>query len=311
MRPITTMLRKASVKAMKLCYASVDGHPLIGLAQTDDWISFTRVMQTHPEQFPWLRVHPEPTIMDLLENAPDLLGTMRHWFARLQESGALDAYRVKGAMHLLAPVTRPSKIVALGRNYVEHAREAGHEVPDEPILFAKAPSAVTAPGADIIYPQGVQRLDPELELGVVIGRRGRFVGEAQALEYVAGYTIVNDVTARDLQRRDQERKWPWFRSKSFDTFCPLGPHLVLQDEIADPQQLELTLRVNGEIRQRSTTAKMIFSVRQLAAFISQYMTLEPGDVIATGTPEGIAPLNRGDLLAGTITGLGTLVNRVV
>jgi 5-oxopent-3-ene-1,2,5-tricarboxylate decarboxylase/2-hydroxyhepta-2,4-diene-1,7-dioate isomerase len=201
--------------------------------------------------------------------------------------------------------------VALGRNYVEHARESGHEVPDEPVLFAKAPSAVIGPGADIIYPQGVQRLDPELELGVVIGRRARSVAEAEALSYVAGYTIVNDVTARDLQRRHQEKKWPWFLSKSMDTFCPMGPYLVLPDEIADPQQLELTLRVNGEIRQQSTTAKMIFSVRQLIAYISQHMTLEPGDVIATGTPEGIAPLNRGDVLEGTISGLGTLVNRVV
>jgi 5-oxopent-3-ene-1,2,5-tricarboxylate decarboxylase/2-hydroxyhepta-2,4-diene-1,7-dioate isomerase len=296
---------------MKLCCAHAHGHALIGLARTDEWINLSQVMQTHAKQFPWLGAHPEPTMLDLLQNTPDLLGTLRYWFGHLQETGALDSYRLQEPIQFLAPVTRPSKILALGRNYVEHARESGHEVPDEPILFAKAPSAVIGPGADVIYPEGVQRLDPELELGVVIGRRGRFVREAEALEYVAGYTILNDVTARDVQRRDQEKRWPWFRSKSIDTFCPLGPYLVLQDEIADPQQLELTLRVNGEIRQHSTTAKMIFGVRQLVAFISQYMTLEPGDVIATGTPEGIAPLNRGDLLEGTITGLGTLVNRVV
>jgi 5-oxopent-3-ene-1,2,5-tricarboxylate decarboxylase/2-hydroxyhepta-2,4-diene-1,7-dioate isomerase len=296
---------------MKLCTAHAHGHALIGLARTDEWINLGQMIQDHAERFPWLAARPEPTIIDLLENTPDLLGTVAHWYGHLQETGKIGMYRLQEPLQLLAPITRPSKIVALGRNYVEHAREGGHEVPDEPILFAKAPSAVIGPGGDIIYPQGVQRLDPELELGVVIGRRARFVGEAEAPDYVAGYTIVNDVTARDLQRRDQEKKWPWLRSKSFDTFCPLGPHLVLQDEIADPQQLELTLRVNGEIRQRSTTAKMIFGVRQLIAFISQYMTLEPGDVIATGTPEGIAPVNRGDLLAGTITGLGTLVNRVV
>jgi 5-oxopent-3-ene-1,2,5-tricarboxylate decarboxylase/2-hydroxyhepta-2,4-diene-1,7-dioate isomerase len=296
---------------MKLCYARANGRTLIGLSRADEWINLSQVMQTHPQQFPWLKAHPEATLVDLLENTPDLLGTARYWFNHLQETGALDSHRLPEPVQFLAPISRPSKIVALGRNYVEHARESGHEVPDEPVLFAKAPSAIIGPGADIIYPEGVQRLDPELELGVVIGRRGRFVREAEALEYVAGYTIVNDVTARDVQRRDQERKWPWFRSKSFDTFCPLGPYLVLQDEIADPQRLELTLRVNGEIRQHSTTAKMIFSVRQLVAFISQYMTLEPGDVIATGTPEGIAPLNRGDMLEGTIDGLGTLVNRVV
>jgi 5-oxopent-3-ene-1,2,5-tricarboxylate decarboxylase/2-hydroxyhepta-2,4-diene-1,7-dioate isomerase len=296
---------------MKLCYAYAQGHTFVGLAPADEWIRLDQVMRAYPSQFPWLSAHPEPTMVELLENTPDLLGSARYWFDHLQEMGALDSCRRREPWQLLAPITRPSKIVALGRNYVEHARESGHEVPDEPVLFAKAPSAVIGPGADIVYPQGVQRLDPELELGVVIGRRGRFVSEAEALDYVAGYTIVNDVTARDLQRRDQEKKWPWFRSKSFDTFCPLGPYLVLKDEIADAQQLELTLRVNGEIRQHSTTAKMIFAIPELIAFISQYMTLEPGDVIATGTPEGIAPLNRGDLLEGTITGLGTLVNRVV
>jgi 2-keto-4-pentenoate hydratase/2-oxohepta-3-ene-1,7-dioic acid hydratase in catechol pathway len=295
---------------MKLCSTCAQGHTWIGLARLNEWINLSQVMQTHPEQFPWLSMHPEPTTVDLLENTPDLLGTLQYWFGRLQETGALGSYRLQEPVQFLAPISRPSKIVALGRNYVEHAREGGHEVPDEPVLFAKASSSVLGPGADIIYPQGVQRLDPELELGVVIGRRGRFVREAEALDYVAGYTIVNDVTARDVQRRDQERKWPWFRSKSFDTFCPMGPYLVLQDEITDPQQLELTLRVNGEMRQHSTTAKMIFSVRRLIAFISQSMTLEPGDVIATGTPEGIAPLNRGDVLEGTIAGLGTLVNRV-
>jgi 2-keto-4-pentenoate hydratase/2-oxohepta-3-ene-1,7-dioic acid hydratase in catechol pathway len=296
---------------MRIGYVSQEGRTLISLARAEQWVDLTQVMQAHPDQFPWLRRHPEPTVTDLLENTSDLLPTMTRWFTHLEETGKMQLYRVQEPMQLLAPLTRPSKIVALGRNYTAHAREGGHDIPEEPILFAKAPSAVIGPGANIVYPQGVQRLDPELELGVVIGRRGRFVREAEALEYVAGYTIVNDVTARDVQRRDQEKKWPWFRSKSFDTFCPLGPYLVLQDEIADPQQLELTLRVNGETRQHSTTAKMIFSIRQLIAFISQHMTLEPGDVIATGTPEGIAPLNRGDLLEGTITGLGTLVNRVV
>ncbi len=295
---------------MKLCYACTQGQTCIGLAHTGEWINLSQVFRAYPEQFPWLEAHPEPALVDLLENTPDLLETMRYWLNHLQETGALASYRLQEPLQLLAPVTRPSKVVALGRNYVEHARESGHEVPQEPVLFAKAPSSIIGPGADIVYPPGVQRLDPELELGVVIGRRARSVSEAEALSFVAGYTIVNDVTARDLQRRHQEKKWPWFLSKSMDTFCPLGPYLVLPDEIADPQELELTLRVNGEVRQQSTTDKMIFPVRQLIAYISQYMTLEPGDVIATGTPEGIAPLNRGDLLEGTITGLGTLANRV-
>jgi 2-keto-4-pentenoate hydratase/2-oxohepta-3-ene-1,7-dioic acid hydratase in catechol pathway len=157
----------------------------------------------------------------------------------------------------------------------------------------------------------VNRLDPEIELGVIIGRKAKFVSEAKALDHVAGYTIVNDVTARDMQRGDIHNGKPWFRSKSFDTFCPMGPYLLLTDEIADPQNLELKLRVNGDTRQHSNTARCIFTIPQIIAFIAKHMTLEPGDLIATGTPEGIAPLNRGDLVECTIAGLGTLANRVV
>nr|MBC7245864.1 fumarylacetoacetate hydrolase family protein [Chloroflexota bacterium] len=214
-------------------------------------------------------------------------------------------------MQFLAPVTRASKILALGRNYRAHAEEGGYAVPNEPIFFAKASSSIIGPGANIIYPDGVQRLDPEIELAVVIGRKAKFVPEDRAMEYVAGYTIVNDVTARDMQRRDIQKMKPWLRSKSFDTFCPIGPYLVLTDEIADPHNLELALRVNGEIRQRSNTAMCLFKIPHLIAYISKHMTLEPGDVIATGTPEGIAPINRGDLVECTISGIGSLVNRVV
>lgn len=295
---------------MRLCYACDNGSPFIGLACADEWVDFTQVIKTHPDAFPWLRFRPQPTIADLLENTPNLLHAISEWWKRLEESWELEHVRLATQPQFLAPIPRPSKIIALGRNYRAHALESGHDIPDEPVLFAKAPSSVIGPGAAIVYPDGVKRLDPEIELGVVIGRKARFVSETEALDHVAGYTIVNDVTARDVQRRDQERKWPWFRSKSFDTFCPMGPYLVLRDQVPDPHNLELSLRVNGELRQHSTTSKMIFPIPHIIAFISNYMTLEPGDVIATGTPEGIAPLNRGDLVECTITGLGTLVNRV-
>jgi 2-keto-4-pentenoate hydratase/2-oxohepta-3-ene-1,7-dioic acid hydratase in catechol pathway len=184
-------------------------------------------------------------------------------------------------------------------------------VPTEPLLFAKAPSSIIGPGADIVYPDGVERLDPEIELGVVIGRRARRVPEEQAMQYVVGYTIVNDVTARDVQKIAQDKGYPWFVSKSMDTFCPMGPYLVLSDEVPDPHALEITLRVNSEVRQHSNTGLMVFRIPQLIAHISRLMTLEPGDIIATGTPEGIAPIRRGDVIECSITGLGTLTNRVV
>ncbi len=275
------------------------------------WINLTQVMRAHPDRFPWLELRREPTMVDLLENTPDLLPCLDELLAYLDTSGQVQHYMVDEDIQLLSPVTRPSKIIALGLNYLAHAQEAGHSAPDEPIIFAKAPSSIIGPDADIIYPDMVTRLDPEIELGVVIGRRAKNVAEEEAFEYVAGYTIINDVTARDMQAMDLGRAHPWFRSKSFDTFCPMGPHLVLKDEIVDPHQLRLTLRVNGQVRQDCTTADCIFKIPQIVAFVSKHMTLEPGDVIATGTPDGIAPMERGDVVECTISGLGTLVNRVV
>ncbi|MBC7262037.1 MAG: fumarylacetoacetate hydrolase family protein [Chloroflexi bacterium] len=235
---------------------------------------------------------------------------MGEWFTRLTQTGEIETYQIRGQVQFLAPVTRASKILALGRNYRAHAEEGGYAVPDEPIFFAKASSSIIGTGADIVYPDGVQRLDPEVELAVVIGRKAKAIPEEHAMEYVAGYTILNDVTARDMQRNDIQKGKPWLRSKSFDTFCPIGPYIVLTDEITDPHNLELTLRVNGETRQRSNTAMCLFKIPQLIAYISKHMTLEPGDVIATGTPEGIAPIYRGDLVECTIAGIGSLVNRV-
>lgn len=296
---------------MRLGYVNENGRNLIALGHADQWLDFTRVTQAHSDQFPWLRLCPQPTVVDLLENTPDLVRTMGEWFTRLTKTGEIEAYLIKGQIQFLAPVTRASKILALGRNYRAHAEEGGYPVPDEPIFFAKASSSVIGAGADIVYPDGVQRLDPEVELAVVIGQKAKAIPEEHAMEYVAGYTIVNDVTARDTQRNDIQKGKPWLRSKSFDTFCPIGPYIVLTDEITDPHNLELTLRVNGETRQRSNTAMCLFKIPYLIAYISKHMTLEPGDVIATGTPEGIAPIHRGDFVECSIAGIGSLVNRVV
>ncbi len=296
---------------MRLCYAHLGGNPFVALAHGENWINLNLVAHDLPARFSWLVSCPNPTPVDWLRNIPSLATELKEVVGHLADTGSLRLYQVRGDLRLLAPVPNPTKIVALGHNYAAHAAEHGHAVPDEPVFFAKAPSSIIATGQDILYPEHVQRLDPEIELAVVIAQRTKAVSEEKAMACVAGYTILNDVTARDMQKKAQEQGYPWFASKSLDSFCPMGPHLVLADEVPDPHDLQLALRVNGQVRQQSSTGMMVFKIPYLIAFISRHMTLEPGDVIATGTPEGTAPVQRGDLLECSITGLGTLSNRVV
>lgn len=203
---------------------------------------------------------------------------------------------------LLPPAT-PSKIVCIGRNYVAHAKELGNEVPDVPMLFLKPPSAIIANGETIVLPPQSQQVEHEAELAVVIGKRGRWLDPETAKDYILGYTVANDVTARDLQKRDGQ----WTRGKGFDTFCPFGPWIETD---FDPADAVVTCTVNGELRQMGSTRDMVFSVRQLIAYISSVMTLEPGDIILTGTPAGVGALKDGDEVVVSIEGLGELRNRV-
>lgn len=209
------------------------------------------------------------------------------------------------SLRLLAPVS-PSKIVCIGRNYREHAKELNHPIPSEPLIFLKPPSAVLAPGDTVLRPAALsQRVDHEGELGVVIGKRCHGVGEGEDVrEFILGYTCVNDVTARDLQNKDGQ----WSRAKGFDTFCPIGPVVVSG---LDPWQgVRVQTRVNGELRQDGTTADFIFPLDVILRYISQVMTLEPGDVIATGTPAGVSPLQSGDVVEVWVEGVGVLRNPV-
>jgi len=206
---------------------------------------------------------------------------------------------------LLAPVL-PSKIVCMGRNYVAHAKELGHEVPKEPLIFLKAPSALLDPGSEIRRPKLSQEVHYEGELGVVIGKTCSKVRDDEDVrDYILGFTCVNDVTARDLQKKDGQ----WSRAKGFDTFCPVGP--VVVDGLDPWAGIELETRVNGEPRQRGTTADFIFSLDVIIRYISAAMTLFPGDLIATGTPEGVGPLQAGDVVEIGVAGVGTLRNPVV
>ncbi len=212
---------------------------------------------------------------------------------------------------LLAPVPRPGKIICLGHNYRDHA---GGPLPELPTFFAKYSNVIIGPNQPIVYPRASIQMDFEAELMVVIGRRTRYTGEAHALESVAGYTIFNDITARDVRKLSSQ----WTLSKSFDTFGPMGPALVTADEVPDPGNLDLSLSLNGQEMQRSNTRNLIFSIPFIIAYLSQALTLEPGDVIATGTPSGIGSMRQppvfmqpGDEVRVTIERLGELVNRVV
>ncbi|MEA3352109.1 MAG: fumarylacetoacetate hydrolase family protein [Chloroflexota bacterium] len=203
---------------------------------------------------------------------------------------------------ILAPV-QPSKIICVGRNYAAHAKEHKTEVPKIPLLFFKPPSAIIGPGEQIVLPPQSQQVEHEAELAVVIGRHGGKITPEDALNHVLGYTIANDVTARDLQRRDSQ----WTRAKGFDTFCPLGPYIETE---FDPADALISCHVNGEMRQMASTREMVFTVRQLIAFASSIMTLEPGDLILTGTPAGVSPLVPNDVVEVSIEGIGSLSNPV-
>ncbi len=231
------------------------------------------------------------------------------WSAPPWEGGVETGPRDPMTAARLLPPVRPTKVVCVGLNYRAHVAESatvvpgGGEVPSEPLLFLKPPSAVIASGQPVRYPAGVERLDPEGELAVVIGRRARAVDPAGAMAHVAGLTCFNDVSARNYQRRDGQ----WTRAKGFDTFAPLGPWVAVGLE---PGGREVTCRVNGDERQRGNTTHLIFPVPFLVSFISRIMTLEPGDVIATGTPAGVAPVSPGDRVEIEVDGIGVLANPI-
>ena len=198
---------------------------------------------------------------------------------------------------------RPGKIVCVGRNYVDHAKELGNEVPKEPLIFLKPPSSVIASGAPIVLPEQSNRVEFEGEIGVIVGSRLKFASEDEALRSIRGLIAVNDVTARDLQKSDGQ----WTRAKGFDTFCPIGEESAA---LPDLNSIEVITRVNGEERQRGKSSDMVFSIPAILAYISRVMTLEPGDLVATGTPAGVGPLSAGDVVEVEIVGISKVSNPV-
>lgn len=228
----------------------------------------------------------------------------------LERHSLFDRYIPRGKVKMNPPILRPPKIIALGLNYASHAKESGRESPKEPVIFCKASTSVIGNEDKVVINPKIGRVDPEVELAVIIGSEAKNVSREDAGKYIAGYTILNDVSARDMQSADFELRNPWFRSKSIDTFCPLGPCIVLPDEISPLDELDLEMKVNGETRQKSNTKQLIFKIPDLIEYISSMITLEPGDIISTGTPEGIAPIHPGDVMEAIVEKIGTLTNYV-
>jgi 2-keto-4-pentenoate hydratase/2-oxohepta-3-ene-1,7-dioic acid hydratase in catechol pathway len=266
----------------------------------------------------------KPGLLDRDGNIRDLSGAVRDIAGEALAPAALDRLRrldpatlplVPGTPRLGPCVGSVSKIVAIGLNYRLHAQEAGAAIPSEPIFFMKATSSICGPNDDVMIPKNSQKTDYEVELGIVIGSLARYVGKADARKHVAGYCVVNDVSEREFQI---ERGGQWTKGKSADTFCPTGPWLVTADEVSDPGKLALWTEVNGERRQNSNTADLIFDVDEIVSYVSQFMTLLPGDVIPTGTPSGVGLgfkppkfLKPGDRVRLSVEGLGEQNQRFV
>lgn len=268
------------------------------------------------QEKPGLR-HDDGTIRDLTGIVPDIAGPMLGE-ASLAALRALDPDSlpvVPGEPRIGACVGAVGKFICVGLNYADHARETGKAPPEEPILFMKATSAISGPFDDVEIPRGSTKADWEVELGIVIGTRAKYVTEADALAHVAGYCLVNDISERAFQ---SERGGQWTKGKSHDTFGPIGPWLVTRDEIADPQDLPIWLEVDGIRRQNGSTRTMIFGIAKLVSYISQFMTLQPGDIIATGTPPGVGLghkppifLKPGQTMRLGIDGLGVQIQRTI
>lgn len=256
-------------------------------------------------------LHSDGTIRDLTGLVPDIGGAVISptGLAMLQSINAEDLPVVDPDTRLGACVAGTGKFICIGLNYADHAAEGGMEVPPEPVVFMKATSAICGPNDPIIIPRGSKKTDWEVELAVIIGKPGKYISEQDAMDHVAGYAVTNDVSEREFQI---ERSGQWTKGKSCDNYGQIGPWLVTQDEVEDPQNLKMWLTVNGETRQNGSTATMVYGVRYLVSYLSQFMSLQAGDVISTGTPPGVGLgmkppqyLNAGDVVELGIEGLGT------
>lgn len=295
---------------MKVAQWEHKGEKCIGVELNGRWMDYSRAEAAFSLMERNTPKEPRKSLGELIQRGEFNVRELNTVLRFVEKLNLQDRFEIDKKAVLKAPIERPPKIVALGLNYALHAAEGNFKVPEEPIIFSKAGSSVIGPGETVRIPKGLGRMDHEVELAVIIGAKATEVKKKHAYEYVAGYTIANDVSARDLQMKDIEKKHPWFRSKSFDTFTPLGPWIITADEFQPPLHLDLECRVNGTVRQQANTRDMIFDIPAQIEFITKYITLEPGDIISTGTPQGIGPITHGDTMVCRIERIGELKNPV-
>ena len=303
---------------MKVAQFDSENGLFVGLELDGKWINYSKASAVYYALVHDLTLPPRPTIELLLEQEQFDAAEFKS-IAGFVRKNKLQQFMAppEGSM-LRAPLMRPRKIVALGLNYGLHVKEGSLSKPSEPVLFLKAGSSVIDPGAPIRIPRGMGRIDHEVELAVVIGKTASGVQRKNAFAYVAGYTICNDVTARTLQTEDINRRYPWFRTKSFDTFTPLGPWIVPAAHVANPDDLGIVTRVNGVVKQDGRTSRLIWDLPHIIRSASAVMTLHPGDIILTGTPDGVGQgrtppefLAAGDLVEIEIEGIGRIETPMV
>ncbi len=295
---------------MKLGLTTIYDLPTIVLQAGNQWYNLTSSLQVYQLIDQSEIAEPVRALRQLLDAGWMTPSFFTNVIDTLEKQNMLKEHKISEPSEFHLPF-RPGKLVALGRNYAAHAAETGAEPPKEPIIFSKSPDACIGNGEPIVVRESYGRVDHEAELAFLIGKKARAVAPENARDYIAGYTILNDITARDMQAADIKRGHPWFRSKSLDTFGPLGPVIALPDEIPWPVEVDIELRVNGEVRQQSNTTHFLFSIGEMLRFITQSITLQPGDIVSTGTPEGISAISSGDVVEATIPAIGTLRNPVV
>jgi 2-keto-4-pentenoate hydratase/2-oxohepta-3-ene-1,7-dioic acid hydratase in catechol pathway len=292
-------------------FTTQQGEPRIGVVYDKRRFDFTRIWQIFKEikSSPRTPDYHFIQIMIEMENFSEKVIT--EVVEEVNDFRGLNDLVIKGEVNYDMPIQRPSKVLCMARNYRKHAQELDHDIPTKPVYFAKLPSSLIPHEGNIQVPAGIGRVDHEVELAVVIGKTAFQVSKSDAMSVIAGYTIANDVSARAAQKEAIANGEPWTFSKGLDTFLPIGPYLIPADSVDDPHNLDIELTVNDETRQQSNTKNMIFDIPTIISSMSRYITLLPGDIICTGTPEGVGPIQPGDLVQAKIEGLGVLRNHVV
>jgi 2-keto-4-pentenoate hydratase/2-oxohepta-3-ene-1,7-dioic acid hydratase in catechol pathway len=295
---------------MRIYSITQDDVDFLGFEDDGTIINLTRAVSFYEVTVHNCFLEPVQYIEELIGDETFSIDFFGEVMSILSRHGFKKNFAVEGDYRVNPPV-HPGKIIALGNNYHEHIKEMNQKTPEKPVLFGKWPSTVIGHRDSIVKPPRIGRMDYEAELAVIIGRRAKNVKAAEAMDYVFGYTCLNDVTARDIQREDLSRSLPWMPSKNFDTFSPMGPCVLLAKAVKEPVAIDVQSHVNGVLKQNGNTRDFIFDIPTVIEYISSIMTIEAGDVISTGTPVGVGPIEPGDTVDITCSGIGTLTNSVV